>query len=63
MLNLILFLLFDQNISKDQFVLIEKDSISFSKFIDQLQKPKSKITLPVIINANQEECFTYRIRK
>lgn len=58
MLNLILFLLFDQNISKDQFVLIEKDSISFSKFIDQLQKPKSKITLPVIINANQEECFT-----
>lgn len=58
MLNLILFLLFDQNISKDQFVLIEKDSISFSKFIDQLQKPKPKITLPVIINANQEECFT-----
>ena len=47
MLNLILFLLFDQNISKDQFVLIEKDSISFSKFIDQLQKPKSKITLPI----------------
>ena len=51
-------MLFDQNISKDQFVLIEKDSISFSKFIDQLQKPKPKITLPVIINANQEECFT-----
>lgn len=58
MLNLMLFLLFNQNISKDQFVLIEKDSISFSKLIDQLSKPKSKIASPVIINANQEECFT-----
>lgn len=58
MLNLILFLLFDQTISKDQFALIEKDSISFSKLIDQLSKPKPKITSPVIINANQEECFT-----
>jgi hypothetical protein len=56
MLNLILFLLFDQTISKEQFVLIEKDSISFSKLIDQLSKPK--ITSPVIINANREECFT-----
>jgi len=56
MLSLILFLLFDQTISKEQFVLIEKDSISFSKLINQL--PKSKVFLPVIINANQEECFT-----
>jgi len=56
MLNLILFLLFDQTISKEQFVLIEKDSISFSKLINQLSK--SKVSLPVIINTNQEECFT-----
>ena len=58
MLNLIIFLLFDQTISKEHFVLIEKDSISFSKLIDQLSKPKPKIASPVIINANQEECFT-----
>lgn len=56
MLNLMLFLLFNQNISKDQFVLIEKDSISFSKLIYQLSK--SKTALPVIINTNQEACFT-----
>jgi hypothetical protein len=56
MLSLMLFLLFDQTISKEQFVLIEKDSISFSKLINQL--PKSKVSLSVIINANQEECFT-----
>jgi len=58
MLNLIIFLLFDQTISKEHFVLIEKDSISFSKLIDQLSKPKLKIVSPVTINANQEECFT-----
>jgi len=58
MLNLILFLLFDQTISKEQFVLIEKNSISFSKLIDQLSKSKPKIALPVTINANREECFT-----
>ena len=57
MLNLILLLLFNQSISKDQFALIEKDSISFSKLIDQLSKSKSKITLPVTINANREESF------
>ena len=56
MLNLILFLLFDQTITKEQFVLIDKDSISFSKLINQLPKPK--VSLPVIINANQQECFT-----
>ena len=56
MLNLILFLSFGQNISKEHFVLIEKDSISFSKLIEQVSKPK--MLLPVIINTNQEECFT-----
>ena len=47
MLNLIIFLLFSQNITKEQFVLIEKDSISFSKLIDEVKK-----------NTKQEECFT-----
>jgi hypothetical protein len=47
MLNLILFLLFNQSISKDQFALIEKDSISFSKLINEVKK-----------NTKQEECFT-----
>jgi hypothetical protein len=47
MLNLIVFLLFNQNISKEQFILIEKDSISFSKLIDEVKK-----------NTKQEECFT-----
>lgn len=47
MLNLILFLLFDQTIGKEKFVLIEKDPISFSKLIDEIKK-----------NTKQEECFT-----
>jgi hypothetical protein len=47
MLNLIIFLLFSQNITKEQFALIEKDSISFSKLIDEVKK-----------NTKQEECFT-----
>jgi hypothetical protein len=47
MLNIILFLLFNQNISKDQFALIEKDSISFYKLINEVKK-----------NTKQEECFT-----
>ena len=58
MYETIIFLLFGQTISKEHFVLIEKDSISFSKLIDQLSKPKPKIASPVIIYANQEECFT-----
>ena len=56
MLNLMLFLLFNQTIHKEQFLLIDKDSISFSKLINQLPKPK--VALPVTINANQQECFT-----
>jgi len=47
MLNLVIFLLFGQNINKEQFVLIEKDSISFSKLINEVKK-----------NTKQEECFT-----
>ena len=47
MLNLVIFLLFSQNINKEQFVLIEKDSISFSKLINEVKK-----------NTKQEECFT-----
>jgi len=47
MLNLVIFLLFSQNINKEQFILIEKDSISFSKLINEVKK-----------NTKQEECFT-----
>ena len=47
MLSLIFFLLFNQNINKEQFVLIEKDSISFSKLINEVKK-----------NTKQEKCFT-----
>jgi hypothetical protein len=43
MLNLIVFLLFNQNISKEQFVLIEKDPISFSKLIDEVKKNKKQV--------------------
>jgi hypothetical protein len=41
------FLLFNQNISKEKFVLIEKDPISFYKLIDEIKK-----------DTKQEECFT-----
>jgi hypothetical protein len=47
MLNLVLFLLFNQTISKEQFVLIEKDPISFSKLIEEIKK-----------TAKQENCLT-----
>jgi hypothetical protein len=47
MLSLMFFLLLNQNISKDQFSLIEKDPISFSKLINEVKK-----------NTKQEECFT-----
>ena len=47
MLNLVIFLLFSQNINKEQFILIENDSISFSKLINEVKK-----------NTKQEECFT-----
>jgi hypothetical protein len=47
MLNLVLFLLFNQTISKEQFILIEKDPISFYKLIDEIKK-----------DTKQEECFT-----
>jgi len=47
MLSLTLLLLFNQNITKEHFVLIEKDSISFSKLINEVKK-----------NTKQEECFT-----
>lgn len=38
MLNLVFFLLFNQTISKEQFILIEKDPISFSKLIEEIKK-------------------------
>lgn len=47
MLSLTFFLLFNQNINKEQFVLIEIDSISFSKLINEVKK-----------NTKQKECFT-----
>lgn len=47
MLNLVIFLLFSQNINKEQFLLIEKDSISFSKLINEVKN-----------NTKQKECFT-----
>ena len=47
MINSMFFLLFNQNISKEKFVLIEKDPISFYKLIDEIKK-----------DTKQEECFT-----
>jgi hypothetical protein len=47
MLNLMLFLLFNQSIDKDQFMLIEKDPISFSKLIYEIKK-----------TAKKEQCLT-----
>jgi len=47
MLNLIFFLLFNQSISKEKFILIEKDPMSFSKLIEEIKKDKK-----------QEQCFT-----
>lgn len=47
MLNLVFFLLFNQTMSKEQFILIEKDPISFSKLIDEIKK-----------DTKQKECFT-----
>lgn len=46
MYNLILFLLFNQTIKKDNFLLIEKDSISFLKIINEVKKQSIK-----------QECF------
>jgi hypothetical protein len=42
MYNLILFLLFNQTIEKEKFLLIEKDSISFLKIINEVKKQSVK---------------------
>lgn len=46
MLSIILSLILNQNISKENFLLIEKDPISFYKIVNEIKKP-----------IKQEECF------
>lgn len=52
MFNLIAFLLFNQSLNKESFLLIDKDLTSFSKPIREVTKEKP------IIKAVEEQCVT-----